>query len=103
MESSTSAIEVACDESGNDGENLFGGNATVFAHGSVAIPGEQAGSLMAELRHRTKAQAAELKSKDLLKPKNLGSAQWLLRHPTVVDHFSGPPDREALLPDVQTV
>lgn len=83
MQRSTSAIEVACDESGNDGENLFGGNATVFAHGSVAIASEQAESLMAELRRRTNAQSVELKSKDLLKPKNRGSAQWLLRHPAV--------------------
>lgn len=86
MQSSRSAIEVACDESGNDGENLFGGNATVFAHGSVAIASEEAESLMAELRHRTKARTVELKSRDLLKPKNLDSAQWLLRHSAVADH-----------------
>lgn len=86
MQSATPAIEVACDESGNDGENLFGGNATVFVHGSVAIPSERAESLVAELRHRTNAKSAELKSKDLLKPKNLDAAQWLLRHPAVVGH-----------------
>ncbi|MGB7964283.1 MAG: DUF3800 domain-containing protein [Propionicimonas sp.] len=86
MQCSTSALEVACDESGNDGENLFGGNATVFAHGSVAISSEQAESLMGELRRRTNAQSAELKSKDLLKEKNLDSAQWLLRHPAVAGH-----------------
>ncbi|WP_076263324.1 DUF3800 domain-containing protein [Intrasporangium flavum] len=83
MRSTASTVEVACDESGNDGENLFGGHSTVFAHGSVAIALAQAESLMAELRHRTNAQSAELKSKDLLRPKNLRSAQWLLRHPAV--------------------
>lgn len=86
MRSETPAIEVACDESGNDGENLFGGNATVFAHGSVAIPSEQAESLMADLRHRTNAQSVELKSKDLLKPKSLDTAKWLLCHPWVLGH-----------------
>lgn len=86
MQSATPVIEVACDESGNDGENLFGGNATVFAHGSVAISSEQAESLIAELRHRTNAQTAELKSKDLLKPRRLDAAQWLLRHPLVAGH-----------------
>lgn len=83
MQSAMAAIEIACDESGNDGENLFGGNATVFAHCSLAIAREQADSLMAELRHRTNAQSAELKSKDLLKPKSLGAAQWLMRHDAV--------------------
>lgn len=86
MQSGASAIEVACDESGNDGENLFGGNATAFAHGSVAISIEEADNLMAELRRRTNAQSAELKSKDLLKPKNLDSAQWLLRDTPVASH-----------------
>lgn len=83
MESSTPAIVVACDESGNDGENLFGGDAAVFAHASVATSSEQAGAIMAELRHRTNAQPAELTSKDILRPKTLNSAQWLLRHPAV--------------------
>lgn len=29
------ALEVACDESGSDGENLTGGNTDVFAHAGV--------------------------------------------------------------------
>ncbi|WP_405553158.1 hypothetical protein OHV08_05130 [Streptomyces canus] len=30
--------EIACDESGSDGENLLAGNTDVFAHGSVRLP-----------------------------------------------------------------
>ncbi|MEU0052272.1 hypothetical protein [Streptomyces sp. NPDC006309] len=30
--------EVACDESGPDGENPVGGNTGVFAHAGVALP-----------------------------------------------------------------
>ncbi|MFD7137092.1 hypothetical protein [Streptomyces sp. NPDC059894] len=32
------AEDIACDESGSDGENLTGGNTPVFAHASVRMP-----------------------------------------------------------------
>lgn len=76
----TAEIEIACDESGNDGENIFGGNAAVFAHASTCIPQDKAEHLIAELRQRIRSQAAEMKSKDLLKPKNHDQAVWFLTH-----------------------
>lgn len=86
LTNSASAIEVACDESGNDGENLFSGVSTVFAHGSVSISIEQATELTAEVHLRTRSQSTELKSKELLRPKNLSAAHWLLRHPALAAH-----------------
>lgn len=35
-------MEIACDESGSDGENLTGGNTDVFAHASVRLTVETA-------------------------------------------------------------
>lgn len=78
-------LEVACDESGNDGENLFGGNSAVFAHGSTSLTTDEANALITELRQRTKSQSTELKSKDFLRPKNLEAARWLLTEPSVAD------------------
>ncbi|MFI6435934.1 hypothetical protein [Streptomyces sp. NPDC050759] len=41
--------EIACHESGSDGENLLAGNADVFAHGSVRLPTDVAAECIREL------------------------------------------------------
>lgn len=43
-------LEVACDESGSDGENLTGGNTDVFAHASVTLPVDRAEERVREIR-----------------------------------------------------
>lgn len=45
-------LEVACDGSGNDGENLFGGATTGFAHRSALIAKGEAENAIAELYRR---------------------------------------------------
>ncbi|MFJ3472175.1 DUF3800 domain-containing protein [Microbacterium maritypicum] len=76
-------LEIACDESGNDGENLFGGTTTVFAHGSTSISKGEAENLVAELYRRMRSQSTELKSKAFLKPQHIATARWLLTEPSV--------------------
>lgn len=76
-------LEVACDESGNDGENLLSGRSTVFAHASVTLRPDDAAGLMDEVRSRTRSQTAELKSKTILQPRHQAIAKWLLSHPSI--------------------
>ncbi|RKT36829.1 hypothetical protein DEU34_1357 [Microbacterium sp. AG1240] len=79
----TTPLVVACDESGNDGENLLSGGSTVFAHASVTLLPDEAAALMEEVRARTRSQATELKSKTILQPQHLVTAKWLLSHPSI--------------------
>ncbi|TFD35411.1 hypothetical protein E3T37_15265 [Cryobacterium sp. TMT2-10] len=71
-------LEIACDESGNEGENLFAAGSTVFAHASTSLSEAQAKTIMDRLRHDTGSSANELKSSTLLKPVNRDLMEWLL-------------------------
>jgi len=77
------AAVIACDESGNDGENVSGAVAKVLSHGSTTMTIGQAHNLVTELRRRTGTQAPEMKAKQLLTPKNRAAAQWFLRQAIV--------------------
>ena len=91
MSTSSSTVEplvLACDESGNDGENNLNGNSTVFVHASTSITVDMAQELMKETRLRTGNQSAELKSKTLVQAKHQGTARWLLEHPELVGKCS---------------
>lgn len=81
-------LVVACDESGNDGENLLAGSSPVFAHASVTISKSAAAEIMAEVRARTGSQSAELKSRIIVHPKHEATARWLLKHPLLVNAAS---------------
>ncbi|MFE9359497.1 hypothetical protein ACFYPB_36160 [Streptomyces olivaceoviridis] len=70
--------EVACDESGSDGENLLGGNTDVFAHASVALPVDAAAECVREIRHRIHSPAEEYKANHLLREKHRAVLVWLL-------------------------
>lgn len=72
-------LTIACDESGNDGENVLSGGSPVFVHASVSLSPERAAELIGEVRARTGSRSAELKSKTLLQPKNRDVAEWLLQ------------------------
>jgi hypothetical protein len=61
------AVEIACDESGADGENLVQGISRVFAHGSTDLDFEAAAQIIDELQMAVKFTGAELKSAMLLK------------------------------------
>jgi len=64
-------LEVGCDESGSDGENLTGGNTDVFAHGSVLLPVGTAAGHLREIRDRIRSPAEEYKANHLLREKHL--------------------------------
>ncbi|MFG3013199.1 hypothetical protein ACGFZB_22560 [Streptomyces cinerochromogenes] len=71
-------LEVACDESGSDGQNLVGGNTEVFAHASVALPVEAALECVGEIRRRIRSPAEEYKAGHLLREKHRAVLVWLL-------------------------
>ena len=60
-------IVVVCDESGADGENLAGGTARVFAHGSTDLGINDAARIIDEFRVAVRFGGSELKSSALLK------------------------------------
>ncbi|MFK4804322.1 DUF3800 domain-containing protein [Microbacterium sp. ZW CA_36] len=77
----TEYIEVACDESGNEGENLTRAGSRVFTHAGVTISVDDAEDLMSQLRVDLGTQATEIKSSVLLKPANRDVLEWLLTEP----------------------
>jgi hypothetical protein len=71
-------LEVACDESGYEGERLIGVATDVFAHGSVLLAMEPAQRCMRELRDRIRSPATEYKANHLLREKHRSVLKWLL-------------------------
>jgi hypothetical protein len=73
--------EIACDESGSDGENLTGGNTDVFAHASVRLSVDSAAGHVQEIRDRIRSPAEEYKANHLLREKHRAVLEWLLSTP----------------------
>jgi hypothetical protein len=73
-----SAVEIACDESGSEGEKLVGGETDVFAHASVRLSVEAAEACVQEIRDRIRSPAVEYKANHLLRAKNRPVLVWLL-------------------------
>jgi hypothetical protein len=71
-------IEVACDESGAEGEKLIGGNCDVFAHAGVRLSVASAAGCVQELRDRIRSPALEYKANHLLRGKHRSALIWLL-------------------------
>lgn len=71
-------VEVACDESGSEGEKLIGGNTEVFCHASVGLTEDEAADCVRELRAMIRSPAAEYKSGHLLRDKNRRALEWFL-------------------------
>ncbi|MFI7067787.1 hypothetical protein ACIBL3_42795 [Kribbella sp. NPDC050124] len=72
------ALEIACDESGYEGEKLVGGVTHVFAHASVCIDEADAAACVAELRRRIRSPATMYKATHLLRSKHRAVLLWLL-------------------------
>ncbi|GAA0932922.1 DUF3800 domain-containing protein [Nonomuraea longicatena] len=70
--------EIACDESGAEGEKLVGGNTDVFAHAAVRLDAESAARCLAELRDRAPSPTTEYKSSILRRSKHRRALMWLL-------------------------
>ncbi|MET7618419.1 DUF3800 domain-containing protein [Streptomyces sp. NPDC005408] len=71
-------MEVFCDESGSDGENLIGGNTDVFAHAGVHLPLGPAADSIQEIRNRIRSPAEEYKANHLLRGKHRSTLEWML-------------------------
>jgi hypothetical protein len=71
-------IEIACDESGYEGEKLIGTTTDVFAHGSVRLSRETAAAMLRELRLRIRSPATEYKANHLLREKHRDVLRWVL-------------------------
>ncbi|MEE6263108.1 hypothetical protein [Plantactinospora sonchi] len=71
-------MDLACDESGSEGERLVGGVTDVFAHASVRLTSDAATECVQELRRRIRSPATEYKANHLLREKNRSTLVWLL-------------------------
>ena len=69
-------LEIACDESGYEGEKLIGSTTRLFAHASVAVP--DAAGVLAELRLRIRSPATQYKATHLMREKNRAVLRWFL-------------------------
>ncbi len=77
-ESAGTPFEVACDESGSEGEHLIGANTDVFAHGSVHLALDEAAASVQEVRDRVRSPATEYKANHLLREKQRAVLEWIL-------------------------
>jgi hypothetical protein len=73
-----SPVEIACDESGYEGEKLIGGVTDVFAHAAVLLDEESAARCIKELRERIRSPATEYKANHVLRSKHRPVLLWLL-------------------------
>ncbi|TQL51008.1 DUF3800 domain-containing protein [Ornithinicoccus hortensis] len=71
-------VEVACDESGAEGEHLAGATTDVFAHATVAVPPGPAALALAEIRDLIGSPAQEYKANHLLRRKHREVLRWFL-------------------------
>lgn len=71
-------MEIACDESGSEGEKLVGGVTAVFAHAGVRLSHDEASACVASLRAMIKSPAVEYKANHLLRAKNRWVLLWFL-------------------------
>ncbi|MEV0621883.1 hypothetical protein AB0I81_51790 [Nonomuraea sp. NPDC050404] len=71
-------LEIACDESGSEGEKLVGGNSDVFTHAGVLMSAEAAAGCVAELRERAPTPATEYRAGHVLREKYRPALLWLL-------------------------
>jgi hypothetical protein len=71
-------LEIACDESGSDGERLIRDETGVFVHASVHLGTEAAAGCVQEIRHRIRSPAQEYKATHLLREKHRSVLEWLL-------------------------
>ncbi|MFL6076255.1 MAG: hypothetical protein ACJ73S_22920 [Mycobacteriales bacterium] len=71
-------VEIACDESGYEGDKLIGTTTDVFAHASVRLDLAAAAGCVGELRARIRSPALEYKANHLLREKHRAVLEWLL-------------------------
>jgi hypothetical protein len=78
-------LEIACDESGYEGEKLIGSTTRYFAHASVRVPDPS--GVLRELRERIRSPATQYKATHLLREKHRATLTWFLGpHGPVLGH-----------------
>jgi hypothetical protein len=70
--------EIACDESGYEGERLIGSSTAAFAHAWVHLDMVAAAACIQTLRDRIRSPATEYKANHLLREKNRSALTWFL-------------------------
>ena len=71
-------LEVACDESGSEGEKLVRGSTDTFAHASVEVAPAAAVATIERVRVQARSPATEVKAGVVLRPQNRRLLEWLL-------------------------
>lgn len=71
-------FEIACDESGYEGDRLVGGVTDVFTHAGVHLSSADAAAGVAELRRVIRSPAEEYKANHLLRDKHRAALLWFL-------------------------
>lgn len=71
-------MEIACDESGYEGEKLIGTTTDVFAHASVRLDSDAAAECIQELRRRIRSPATHYKANHILREKHRKVLVWML-------------------------
>jgi len=71
-------VEIACDESGSEGEKLVGGSTDVFAHASVDLSADAARDCIEMVRVGARSPAAECKASVVLRERNRRVLVWLI-------------------------
>jgi hypothetical protein len=90
-------VEIACDESGYEGEKLIGATTDVFARASVRLDTGSAARLMQELRNRIRSPATEYRATHVLRDKHRPVLTWLLGPSGPLRDNARPPHRQAVL------
>lgn len=72
------SLEIACDESGSEGEKLIGTTTDVFAHASVRLSHASAMTCLQEIRCRAPSRALEYKAYLILRERHRAALVWLL-------------------------
>ncbi len=73
------ALDLACDESGYDGDLLVPASTEVFAHATVRLDAGSAADCVHELRRRIRSPAVEYKAVHLLRAAHRATLLWFLR------------------------
>jgi hypothetical protein len=71
-------VEIACDESGSEGEKLIGATTDVFAHAGVRLAAAEAAECVDEIRHRAPTRAVEYKAHHLMRQRSRAAVEWVL-------------------------
>jgi len=71
-------LEIACDESGSEGEKLVGGSTDVFAHASVHLSLDAARECIEMVRVGARSPATECKASVVLRERNRRVLVWLI-------------------------